>query len=69
MTMWMLNCFIICVVTFIADVSGFSTIGTGSSSRISRVQMPLAMGLFDNILGQGKGKAGRLFSTRIKATS
>ena len=29
-----------------------------SQSRISRVKTPLAMGLFDNILGQGKGKAG-----------
>ena len=47
------------VATFTIVVSGFSIIDTGSSQcRISRVKTPLAMGLFDNILGQGKGKAG-----------
>ena len=44
------------VATFTIVVSGFSIID--SQSRISRVKIPLAMGLFDNILGQGKGKAG-----------
>eukprot|EP01036_Dinobryon_divergens_P022851 gene22852-31149_t len=53
--MQIFNFMLLWVATFTIVVSGFSIID--SQSRISRVKIPLAMGLFDNILGQGKGKA------------
>ena len=47
------------VALFMVAVSGFSVIESGRT-RVSRVQSPIAMGLFDNILGQKKSTTGRL---------
>ena len=70
MTMQIFNFMLLWVATFTIVVSGFSIIDTGSSqSKISRVKIPLAMGLFDNILGQGKGKAGNNLAFVISSSN
>ena len=47
------------VALFMVAVNSFSVIESGRT-RVSRVQSPIAMGLFDNILGQKKSTTGRL---------